>query len=128
MSDLSNGSSAQPPLPSCKVNKVKIVGTIVFSGELHPDPSDAAEALRMAGFEVTMMPEQFLFRLAHPEDYFMEASIEGIDDEKIVGAIKNEIDAIVDPYGGLCMEWGPIPSDDYVPFEGIFEEPKYRIN
>jgi hypothetical protein len=109
------------------MEKVKIMGTITFSGELDPDPSNAAEALRRAGFEVTMMPEKFRSRLTHPEDDFMEASIDGIPEDKIVEAIKDEIDAIVDRYGGLCCEWGPIPSD-YVPFEGIFEQRKYRVN
>ena len=77
------------------MEKVKIMGTITFSGELDPDPSNAAEALRRAGFEVTMMPERFRSRLTHPEDDFMEASIGGIDDDKIVHAIMNEIDPIV---------------------------------
>jgi hypothetical protein len=45
------------------------------------------------------MPEKIRPRLAHPEDDFMEASIDGIDDDKIVGAIMNEIDAIVDRHG-----------------------------
>jgi hypothetical protein len=49
------------------------------------------------------------------------------DDDKIVGAVMHEIDAIVGRYGGACCECGPIPSD-YVPFEGIFEQRKYRIN
>ena len=57
----------------------------------------------------------------------MEASIDGIDGDKIVHAIIKEIDAIVGRYRGLCCEYGPIPSD-YVPFEGIFEQTKYRIN
>jgi hypothetical protein len=50
------------------MEKVKIMGTITFSGELDPDPSNAAEALRRAGFEVTMMPEKFRSRLTHPEE------------------------------------------------------------
>jgi hypothetical protein len=48
-----------------------------------------------------MMPEKFRSRLVHPEDDFMEASIEGIDDDRIVVAIMDEINAIVDRYGGL---------------------------
>ena len=96
------------------MEKVRIMGAIAFSGELNPDPSGAAAALRRAGFEVTMMPEKFRSRLTHPEDDFMEASIDGIDDDKIVDAIMDEIDAIVERCGGLCCECGPIPSD-YVP-------------
>jgi len=56
------------------MSEARIIGTIAFSGELDADPSSAAIALRRAGFEVTMMPEKFRSRLAHPEDYIMEAS------------------------------------------------------
>jgi hypothetical protein len=45
------------------MEKVRIMGAIAFSGELNPDPSSAAVALRRAGFEVTMMPEKFRSRL-----------------------------------------------------------------
>jgi hypothetical protein len=51
-----------------------------------------------------MMPEKFQSRLAHPEDYFIEASIDGTYDDKIVDAIMDEINAIVDgnvPQGGV---------------------------
>jgi hypothetical protein len=109
------------------MSDTRIIGTIAFSGELDPDLSSAAIALRKAGFEVTMMPEECRSRLAHPEDYFMEASIHGTYDDKIVDAIMDEINAIVDDYGGLCCECGPIPSD-HVPFEGIFQPQRYRVN
>jgi hypothetical protein len=109
------------------MEKVRIMGAIAFGGELNPDPNGAAVALRRAGFEVTMMPQKFRSRLAHPEDDFMEVSIDGIPDTEIVNAIRDEIDVIVGRYGGLCCECGPIPSG-YVPFEGLFEQPKYRIN
>ena len=109
------------------MSEARIMGTVAFSGELDPDPSSAAVALRRAGFEVTMMPKKFRSRLAHPEDYFMEASIDGTHDDKIVEAIMDEINAIVDGYGGLCCECGPIPSD-HVPFEGIFRPQRYRVN
>jgi hypothetical protein len=102
------------------MSEARIIGSIAFGGDLDPDPSSAAVALRKAGFEVTMMPEKFRPRLAHPEDYFMEASIDGTYDDKIVDAIMDEIDEIVEGYGGLCCECGLIPSD-YVPFEGIFD-------
>jgi hypothetical protein len=109
------------------MEKVRIMGAIAFGGDLDPDPSGAAVALCRAGFEVIMMPERFRSRLAHPGDDFMETPIEGIRDNKIVEAIMDEIDAIVERYGGLCCECGPIPSD-YLPFEGLFEQRKYRIN
>ena len=109
------------------MKKARIMGTIAFSGDLDPDPDSAAVALRKAGFEVTMMPEEFKSRLAHPDDYFMEASIDGTDDDKSVDAIMDEINTIVDGYGGLCCEWGPMFSD-HVPFEGIFRPQRYRVN
>jgi len=54
------------------------------------------------------MPEKFRSRLAHPHDYFMETAIKASDCEKIVDAIIHEINAIVDRYGGLCVECGAI--------------------
>jgi hypothetical protein len=102
------------------MSETRIIGTIAFSGDLNPDPSSAAVGLRKAGFEVTMMPKKFRSRLAHPEDYFIEASIDGTDDDKIVDAIMDEINAIVDGYGGLWCECGPMPPG-YGPFEGIFD-------
>ena len=109
------------------MSEVRIIGIIAFSGDLDPDPSSAAVALRKAGFEVTMMPKKFRSRLVHPKDYFMEASIDGTYDDKIMDAILDEINTIVDGYGGLCCEWGPIFSD-HVPFEGIFQPQRYRVN
>ena len=114
---------------------MRIVGSIVFSAlpgessdlpDESPDPDAAAAALRAAGFEVTMMPEKFGARLVDPEDYFMEASIDGLEDDKILGAIWDEINAIVDRYGGSCDECGPVPSD-YVPFEDVFEEIRKEV-
>src|SRR6516162_4674158 len=105
------------------MKKARIMGTIAFSGDLDPDPDSAAVALRKAGFEVTMMPEKFRSRLAHPQDDFIEASKDGTDDEKTVGAIMDEINAIVDRYEGLCGECGSIPSD-HIPFEDLFGRPK----
>jgi len=110
-----------------RMKKAKILAIITFSGDLDPDPSDAVFALRRAGFEVTMMPEKFRSRLAHPNDDFMEASIDGTYDDKVVNAIMHEIDAIVDRYGGLCYECGSMPSD-HVPFEELFDGPKYWIH
>ena len=52
------------------MSDTRIIGTIAFSGELDPDLSSAAIALRKAGFEVTMMPEEFQSRLVHPERLF----------------------------------------------------------
>ncbi len=101
------------------MKKQRIVGAITFGGCLDPDPVAAADALRKAGYEVTMMPEKFRSSLAHPNDYFMEASIDGADHDEIIAAISDEIDAIVDQYGGCCSACGPM-SPCHVPF-GEFE-------
>jgi hypothetical protein len=106
---------------------VRIMGSIAFGGYLDPDPDGAAEALRRAGFEVTMMPEEFRPHLAHPKDYFMEAAIDGgTEKDKVVSAVMDEINTIVERYGGLCCECGLIPSD-WVPFEDVFKLPN-RVN
>jgi hypothetical protein len=102
------------------MKKQRIMGEIVFAGGLDPDPVAAADALRKAGYEVTMMPGKFRSSLEHPKDYFIEASIDGTDDDKIINAIWNEINAIVDQYGGLCDPCGPIPPG-HVPFADFFE-------
>ena len=102
-----------------KSNDARIMGAIAFTGELDPDLSGAAVALRKAGFELTMMPERFRSYLAHPDDYFMEASIAGTQDDKSIRAIMNQINAIVDRFKGYCWECGPILSD-HVPFEDLF--------
>jgi hypothetical protein len=109
------------------MKKERVMYSIVFAGDLNPDPSGAAVALRKAGFEVTMMPEKYRSGLAHPKDDFMEASIDGTADDKVMVAIMHGVNAIVDRYGGLCDECGPIPSN-HVPFEQIFDRPKGNHN
>ena len=51
--------------------QTEILATIVFSGDLDPDPAAAAVALARAGFWVTMMPEKARSQLAHPRDDIM---------------------------------------------------------
>jgi hypothetical protein len=103
------------------MKQTKMMATVAFSHDLDPDLTGAFAALCRAGFEVTMMPEKFRSLLAHPRDDFMEVFTVASDDDKIVGAILDQIDMIVDPYGGHCFECGPIPSDR-VPFED-FDQP-----
>ena len=73
------------------------------------------------------MPKNLRSGLVHlPEDYAMEASIDGTYDDKVISAIWDEITAIVRPYGGDCWECGPI-LPDYVPFEDHLTQ-RYREN
>jgi hypothetical protein len=70
---------------------------------------------------VFLTPEKYSGRLTHPLDDFIEAVIDGPDDAKVIGAIMSEVNAIVDKYGGICMECGPI-GDEYVPFADLFKD------
>ena len=69
----------------------RLMATVVFSGELDPDPAAAAAALRKAGYEVVMMPEKFRSRLDHPRDDFMEVTKRIVGDE-----VEQAIDAMMD--------------------------------
>jgi hypothetical protein len=90
-----------------------------FERDFNLDPELAAAELRQAGYEVFLMPEKYSGRLAHPLDDFIEAVIDGPDDPKVIEAIMREVNAIVDKYGGICMECGLI-SNGYVPFADLF--------
>jgi hypothetical protein len=98
--------------------KKKLMAYIAFSGGCEPDPDSAAQDLRRAGYEVFRMPERHPI-LAHPLDDHIECVIESSDDSKIIDAVFSEINAIVDQYGGTCIECGPVAAD-YVPFEQLF--------
>ena len=50
----------------------------------------------------------------------LEVLIEGRDDPKVINAVMQEVDTIVDAYGGLCAQCGPVPSN-YAPFEWLFD-------
>lgn len=94
----------------------KIMGEVVFSGNLDPDPDGCAAALREAGFEVHRMPEHYRKHMEFPEDTFMEAVKVGTD----LDAIWDEITAIVERFDGDCQACGEI-SDDHVPLKFLHE-------
>lgn len=89
--------------------------------EIELDPERAAAELRQAGYDVFLLPDKYSPRLAHPLDDFIEAVIEGPDDPKVIDAIMSEVNAIVEKYGGLCMECGRA-GKDYVPFADLFKD------
>jgi hypothetical protein len=97
---------------------MKIVGHIVFSGDLDdpPDPDAAEIELRKAGYTIARMPERFRPLLYHPLDYFVQAIAEGVvsDEDKVVRAVMDEINHIVNGHGGNCMEGG-FEAPDYDP-------------
>jgi hypothetical protein len=124
-------------VPNRKVQKMirKLIASVAFSGGLGDpsftndverdfdlDPDIAADELRQAGYEVSLLPDKYTARLAHPLDNFIEAVIFGPNDPKVIGAIMDEVEAIVRKYGGVCLECGPI-GRDYVPFADLFKDP-----
>ena len=94
----------------------KIMGEVVFSGNLDIDPNGCAAALREAGFEVHRMDERFRKLMAVPGDEFLEATKVGTDAD----AIWKEIDQIVERFDGDCQACGEI-SDDHVPLKFLHE-------
>jgi hypothetical protein len=99
-----------------------ILGWIAFSGDLDPDPDAAAVDLRKAGFTIIRLPARFRPRLYHPRDDFLQAVIGGTitDEEKTVGAVMHELNAIVSDYGGDCSECEVLPLDEVPSFDSWF--------
>jgi hypothetical protein len=91
---------------------MKVLAKIVFSWE-DDDPDSAIGELRRAGYTVHRYigPDG-----AHGYD-FVEATIDGWADDKIMDAIWNEVRSIVDRNGGLCDEILTVDEKDYIPFE-----------
>jgi hypothetical protein len=86
----------------------------------------AAAELARAGYTVHRMPQEQLedVRLDVPGDCdFLEAVIACSDDDKVINAIVDEVQSIVEKHEGLVTEWGPI-EDGYVPFSD--NEQEYR--
>jgi hypothetical protein len=99
---------------------MKIGGYIAFGCDCDDfDPDGAAIALRRAGFHVTRMPEEFLSRLESPDDFIL-VTTDGPDDYKFIDTVMDEINAIVDRYGGLLDGCGAIDPNGG-PFEELFE-------
>jgi len=104
------------------MSPMKIGGYVAFDGygDDPPDVDGAEIALRRAGFHVIRMPEKLRSR-GLPLDDFLLAMRDGPNDDKFVSAVWDEIDAIVDRYGGDICECGLIKSDEEHPFERLFE-------
>jgi hypothetical protein len=115
------------------MKNVRLVGHIVFSGDLDipPDPDAAELALRRLGYTVARLPDRLRHRITVPGDDFMQAYVDvrvadewkaASDDEwKAAGAIMDEVNAIVDGYGGACLECGVEPLDYEPVFDDLFE-------
>jgi len=81
------------------------------------DVEGAVAELERAGYEVIRMPAGFTHLLGHPLDYFIEAIIAGRDDPDEVW---EEVDAIVDPRGGMVEEKPGFIGVSYQPFIDFF--------
>jgi hypothetical protein len=93
----------------------RIVGHVVFGGDVDPDPDAAAIDLRLAGFEVARMPDRLRPFVYHPRDDFLKAykdvTIDVDDRMQTSSVVMDDIEKIVDQYGGYCMECGAEPPD-----------------
>jgi hypothetical protein len=87
----------------------------VFCGNLDPDPDAAERDLRRVGYTVARMPDRLRPFLYHPQDDFLKAYIDvtvDVDDRmKTSSVVMDDIQKIVDEYGGACMECGAEPQD-----------------
>jgi hypothetical protein len=94
------------------------MAVIAFSGGLSPDVDAAAVALRKAGFEVLRMPSEYHKRMDVPGDECVEAykmHDENHDEDDALHAMFEEVNALVDQYGGLAHECGVV-EQGHVPF------------
>jgi hypothetical protein len=83
-----------------------------FSPDVRLDVDAAADELQKAGYKVYRLPDKYRWLLTHPLDEFLELRIEGkTGDDKLIDAISDEVDAIVEKYGGFCDECGPVEPD-----------------
>jgi hypothetical protein len=101
--------------------EMKVLAKIVFSWE-DDDPDSAVEELRRAGYTVHRMSSE----LGLDSYENVEAIIDGSADDKIMDAIWDEVQSIVDRNGGLCDRILTVDEKDYVPFEWF--EHQWKIN
>jgi hypothetical protein len=86
-----------------------------FDGRQHLDVDGAAAALRQAGYEVHRMPDKYRWTLRHPRNDFLEATIASPADEEGMGKVLDEVNHIVERFGGDAAEVGEV-EPGYVPF------------
>ena len=93
----------------------RMVGHVVFGGEVDPDPDAAAIDLRLAGFEVARMPDRLRPFVYHPGDDFLKAykdvTVDVDDRMETASVVMDDIQKVVEQYGGDCMECGAEPPD-----------------
>jgi hypothetical protein len=105
------------------LRETQLEARIIFSDGLDPDPEAATDALRKAGYQVIKMPEKFRSRLLYPRDYFLEVVKTVICDPEDcmdeAGVMLDELNEIVDRYGAMADDCGPIDLK-HPPFADLF--------
>jgi|SRR6516165_693140 hypothetical protein len=90
---------------------MKVLAKIVFSWD-DDDPDSAIEELRRAGYAVHRTLDVGIDGCD-----FVEAIIDGSNDDKIRDAIWHEIRSILERHGGLLEETLMVDEKEYVPFK-----------
>jgi hypothetical protein len=90
---------------------------VAFGGESADRSVDGAAAeLQKVGYKVHCMPEKYRKYLANSRDDYLEVIIAVRDEEDAV-TVMEKVNAIVDPFGGLCHKCGPV-APGYKPLQG----------
>jgi hypothetical protein len=107
------------------MSAMRIGGYVAFDGYSNdpPDVDGAIIALRYEGYQVLRMPEELRSR-GQPLDDFLLAMRDGPNDDKFVDTVWDEIQTIVDRYGGDVCECGLLDLDELErPFVRMGEPP-----
>jgi hypothetical protein len=120
--------NSRPGQAGCDAAKPKLMTLAIFGGGLlgpgfEPDVDAAAAEVQQAGYEVLRLPDKYRKYLYHPLDDFFEVYIEAPDDpedvDEAIRAMTEEVDEIIDKYGGLCDCTGPV-RPGHIPFADVF--------
>jgi hypothetical protein len=100
-----------------------IGGYVAFASE--GDPAGATDALRKAGFFVMRVPETYRSQIEIPRDDFLLVCTNAPEDydkrDALISTFMDNVDAIVEPYGGLFDDVGTLGDlGDPDPWECLF--------
>jgi hypothetical protein len=102
-----------------RVMSTQVMAYVAFSGysDYPIDVDGAAVALQEAGYTVHRLPDKYRKYSQLPLDDHMEVVIAGRDMDDVF----DEVQDIVDNFGGDCIECGPIATN-YQPFVDLFSD------
>jgi hypothetical protein len=86
-------------------NPMTISALCIFSGDLpENNPDAAAEALRVAGYQVFRLPPELkaALELEVEGDDFIEVRRKGDIDRGSLGAMMTDVERVISPFGGLA--------------------------